>query len=37
MSCSVHPQGICKSSTVGAGTQFWAFATVLPGARIGQN
>lgn len=37
MSFFVHPQGICESSTVGDGTQIWAFAHVLPGARIGQN
>jgi hypothetical protein len=27
----VHPQGICESATVGAGTRVWAFAHVLPG------
>ena len=37
MSFFVHPQGICESSTVGDGTQIWAFAHVLPGARIGEN
>jgi acetyltransferase-like isoleucine patch superfamily enzyme/dTDP-4-dehydrorhamnose 3,5-epimerase-like enzyme len=31
----VHPQGICESDSVGAGTRIWAFAHVLPGARIG--
>jgi acetyltransferase-like isoleucine patch superfamily enzyme/dTDP-4-dehydrorhamnose 3,5-epimerase-like enzyme len=31
----VHPQGICETDTVGAGTRIWAFAHVLPGARIG--
>lgn len=31
----VHPQGINESSTVGEGTRIWAFAHVLPGARIG--
>jgi acetyltransferase-like isoleucine patch superfamily enzyme len=31
----VHPQGLCESETVGAGTRVWAFAHVLPGARIG--
>jgi acetyltransferase-like isoleucine patch superfamily enzyme/dTDP-4-dehydrorhamnose 3,5-epimerase-like enzyme len=31
----VHPQGLCESSNVGAGTRIWAFAHVLPGARIG--
>jgi acetyltransferase-like isoleucine patch superfamily enzyme len=31
----VHPQGICESETVGDLTRVWAFAHVLPGARIG--
>ena len=31
----VHPEGICESSSVGAGTRIWAFAHVLPGAKIG--
>ncbi|MCU0754647.1 MAG: WxcM-like domain-containing protein [Xanthomonadales bacterium] len=35
MSFFLHPQAICESSTVGAGTRIWAFAHVLPGARIG--
>jgi UDP-2-acetamido-3-amino-2,3-dideoxy-glucuronate N-acetyltransferase len=33
----VHPQGICESDSVGAGTNVWAFAHVLPGAVIGKN
>jgi UDP-2-acetamido-3-amino-2,3-dideoxy-glucuronate N-acetyltransferase len=33
----VHPQGICESDSVGAGTNVWAFAHVLPGAVIGDN
>jgi UDP-2-acetamido-3-amino-2,3-dideoxy-glucuronate N-acetyltransferase len=33
----VHPQGLCESLTVGDGTRIWAFAHVLPGARIGRN
>src|SRR4030088_2199160 len=33
----VHPQGLCESSTVGKGTRIWAFAHVLPGARIGRD
>ena len=32
---SVHAQAICESANVGAGTRIWAFAHVLPGARIG--
>lgn len=31
----VHPQGLCESDRVGAGTRIWAFAHVLPDAQIG--
>lgn len=37
MSFFVHPQGLCESRDVGAGTRIWAFAHVLPGARIGAD
>ena len=37
MSVTVHPQGLCESDDVGAGTRVWAFAHVLPGARIGRD
>ena len=33
----VHPQGLCESSTIGEGTRIWAFAHVLPHARIGRD
>jgi len=33
----VHPHGICETSDVGEGTRIWAFAHVLPGARIGRD
>lgn len=33
----VHPQALCESTAVGAGTRIWAFAHVLPGARIGAD
>ena len=33
----VHPKGICESENVGDGTRVWAFAHVLPGARIGAD
>jgi UDP-2-acetamido-3-amino-2,3-dideoxy-glucuronate N-acetyltransferase len=33
----VHPQGLCESVTVGDGTRVWAFAHVLPGARVGAD
>lgn len=37
MSHFVHPQGICESTDIGEGTRVWAFAHVLPGARIGRD
>jgi UDP-2-acetamido-3-amino-2,3-dideoxy-glucuronate N-acetyltransferase len=37
VSVYVHPSGICESDQVGDGTRVWAFAHVLPGARIGAN
>ncbi|ACU35686.1 acyltransferase [Actinosynnema mirum] len=33
----VHPNGLCESEDVGDGTRVWAFAHVLPGARIGRD
>ncbi|WP_329793235.1 acyltransferase [Lentzea sp. DG1S-22] len=33
----VHPHGLCESDDVGDGTRVWAFAHVLPGARIGRD
>ena len=33
----LHPQGICESKNVGKGTRIYAFAHVLPGARIGKD
>lgn len=33
----VHPQGLCESKQVGGGTRVWAFAHVLPGAKIGRD
>jgi acetyltransferase-like isoleucine patch superfamily enzyme/dTDP-4-dehydrorhamnose 3,5-epimerase-like enzyme len=37
MSHFVHPLGLCESTSVGPGTRIWAFAHVLPGARIGAD
>ncbi|WP_028448899.1 WxcM-like domain-containing protein [Chitinibacter tainanensis] len=37
MNYFVHPSGLCESETVGEGTRIWAFAHVLPGARIGTD
>jgi UDP-2-acetamido-3-amino-2,3-dideoxy-glucuronate N-acetyltransferase len=31
----VHERGLLETSQVGAGTRIWAFAHVLPGARLG--
>ena len=33
----VHSSGLCESPHVGGGTKIWAFAHVLPGARIGHD
>jgi acetyltransferase-like isoleucine patch superfamily enzyme len=33
----VHPRGLCESADVGAGTRVWAFAHVLPGAKVGRG
>ncbi len=35
MTYFVHPQGICESQSIGEQTRIWAFAHILPGARIG--
>jgi hypothetical protein len=32
-----HPQGLCESPYVGPRTRIWAFAHVLPGARLGAD
>lgn len=37
MNYFVHERGLCESTSIGAGTRIWAFAHVLPGARIGKN
>lgn len=34
---SLHPLSLCESNTVGPRTRIWAFAHVLPGARIGSD
>lgn len=33
----VHPLGSCESEDIGEGSRIWAFAHVLPGARIGSD
>ncbi|MBB5676231.1 WxcM-like domain-containing protein [Xanthomonas arboricola] len=35
MNFYVHEKGLCESTTIGDGTRIWAFAHVLPGARLG--
>src|SRR5215204_67782 len=32
-----HPKALVESTAIGAGTRVWAFAHVLPGARIGRQ
>src|SRR5262249_21260433 len=33
----VHPNAICETTSIGAGTRIWAFAHILPGAKIGRD
>lgn len=33
----IHDHALCESDLVGSGTRVWAFAHILPGARIGQD
>ena len=33
----VHAQALCESSQIGTNTRIWAFAHILPGAKIGQD
>lgn len=33
----IHPQALCESKTIGERTRIWAFAHVLPSARIGKD
>ncbi|MEB1794587.1 WxcM-like domain-containing protein [Xanthomonas campestris pv. campestris] len=35
MNFYVHEKGLCESTAIGDGTRIWAFAHVLPGARLG--
>jgi acetyltransferase-like isoleucine patch superfamily enzyme len=35
MNYFVHEKGLCESENIGDGTRIWAFAHILPGARIG--
>lgn len=33
----IHEKALCESGNIGAGTRVWAFAHILPGARIGED
>jgi UDP-2-acetamido-3-amino-2,3-dideoxy-glucuronate N-acetyltransferase len=33
----VHPHALCESTAIGENTRVWAFAHVLPGAKIGKD
>jgi len=37
MTFFVHSQAICETDVIGEGSRIWAFAHVLPGARIGRD
>lgn len=37
MSAYIHPKALCETQQVGDGTRIWAFAHVLPGAKIGRD
>jgi acetyltransferase-like isoleucine patch superfamily enzyme/dTDP-4-dehydrorhamnose 3,5-epimerase-like enzyme len=37
MTYFLHPNALCESENIGEGTRIWAFAHVLPGARIGRD
>lgn len=37
MSHFIHPNALCETTDIGDGTRVWAFAHVLPGARIGRD
>lgn len=37
MTSFVHDKALCESDAIGEGTRIWAFAHVLPGARIGSD
>lgn len=37
MNYFVHPNALCESNDIGDGSKIWAFAHVLPGAKIGAD
>lgn len=37
MTAFIHEKALCESTDVGAGTRVWAFAHILPGAKVGHH
>jgi serine acetyltransferase len=37
VSVFIHPHAICETAEIGDGTRIWAFAHILPGARVGRD
>lgn len=37
MTAFIHEKALCESSMIGAGTRVWAFAHILPGAKVGRD
>ncbi len=37
MAAYIHPQAICETPHIGDNTRIWAFAHILPNAKIGKN
>lgn len=33
----IHPRALCESSTIGKGSRIWAFAHILPSAKLGSE
>ncbi|MEA2509595.1 MAG: UDP-2-acetamido-3-amino-2,3-dideoxy-glucuronate N-acetyltransferase [Actinomycetota bacterium] len=33
----IHPQALCESNSIGAGTRVWAFSHVMQGAAVGER
>lgn len=37
MTAFIHEKALCESTEVGTGTRVWAFAHILPGAKVGRD
>lgn len=37
MTTAIHPQALCESQQIGDRTRVWAFAHILPGAKVGSD